>query len=183
MIGATSIGHVTTTRRPPVNRGVRFAAALTALALVLAQPAGAASGPNVAGGAVAPDAAAAKPAGGYTIATNAPASSTTTSTATSSAGATPPATTGGALGTPKASGSATPGSSARSSGSGKLSTGAILAAVIGGLLALACLVWAAFRWTAVEPRWTLPLRHSMAEAGFRASAVWAEFTDWIRLGH
>jgi hypothetical protein len=176
---------VTATRRPPINRGVRFVATLTALALVLAQPAGAASGTNVAGGAVAPDAAAAKPAGGYTIATNAPASSTTTSAATGSAG-TPPATTGtagGALGTSKASGGATPDSSARSSGTGKLSTGAILAAVIGGLLALACLAWAALRWTAVEPRWTLPLRHSMAEAGFRASAVWAEFTDWIRLGH
>jgi hypothetical protein len=29
----------------------------------------------------------------------------------------------------------------------------------------------------------LSLRHAMAEAGFRASATWAEFSDWVRLGH
>lgn len=68
-------------------------------------------------------------------------------------------------------------------GSGKLSSGAILAAVIAGLIALACIVWGIFRWSAVEPRWTLPLRHALAEAAFRTAGVWAEFTDWIRLGH
>ena len=39
------------------------------------------------------------------------------------------------------------------------------------------------RRRAYEPRWWLSLRHALAEAGFRASATWAEFTDWLRLGH
>jgi sugar (pentulose or hexulose) kinase len=64
-----------------------------------------------------------------------------------------------------------------------LSGGAILAAVLAALVALACLVWGLFRWRALEPHWLLSLRHSIAEAGFRASATWAEFTDWLRLGH
>ncbi|MGO9490124.1 MAG: hypothetical protein ACLQBB_14005 [Solirubrobacteraceae bacterium] len=68
-------------------------------------------------------------------------------------------------------------------GSGGLSALAILAAVVGGLILLACLVWAIFRMRAYEPSWLLALRHSLAEAGFRASATWAEFTDWVRLGH
>jgi hypothetical protein len=40
-----------------------------------------------------------------------------------------------------------------------------------------------FRFGAFEPHWLLSARHSLAEAGFRASATWAEFTDWIKLGH
>jgi hypothetical protein len=74
------------------------------------------------------------------------------------------------------------GTKAQGKGSGKLSDGAILAAILGGLIALACLVWAVFRFGAFEPHWLLSLRHSLAEAGFRASATWAEFTDWVRLG-
>ena len=66
--------------------------------------------------------------------------------------------------------------------SGGISTAAIVAAAIGGLLVLACLAWALFRWLALEPRWLLSLRHSLAEAQFRTSATWAEFTDWLRLG-
>jgi len=41
----------------------------------------------------------------------------------------------------------------------------------------------AARRRAFEPHWLLSLRHAMAEAGFRASATWAEFSDWVRLGH
>jgi len=155
-------------------RTISLAAGLAMLALIPAASAGAAGTADLAGGAAAPVTATTPPS----IATTAP--------ATSGAASTPTATspTGGALSlskVPGASGSAQhPASTASSS---KLSTGAILAAVLGGLIALACLVWGAFRWSAVEPRWTLPLRHSVAEAGFRASAVWAEFTDWIRLGH
>jgi hypothetical protein len=48
---------------------------------------------------------------------------------------------------------------------------------------LACLAWALARTLAFEPHWTLSLRHAVAEAGFRASATWAEFSDWARLGH
>ena len=63
-----------------------------------------------------------------------------------------------------------------------LSTGAIVIAVLAALLVVGCLAWAVARRRALEPRWTLSFRHAMAEAGFRASATWAEFTDWLRLG-
>jgi hypothetical protein len=66
---------------------------------------------------------------------------------------------------------------------GGLSTAAIVIAVIGGLLALGCLAWAIARAQAFEPHWLLSARHALAEAGFRASSTWAEFSDWIRLGH
>jgi hypothetical protein len=70
-----------------------------------------------------------------------------------------------------------------SGSSGKLSTTAIIAAAVAALIALGALAWGIARMRAYEPRWTLSLRHSMAEAGFRASATWAEFSDWIRTGH
>jgi hypothetical protein len=63
-----------------------------------------------------------------------------------------------------------------------LSPGAIALAAVAALLVLACLGWALARRRAFEPHWLLSLRHAMAEAGFRASATWAEFTDWARLG-
>ncbi len=64
-----------------------------------------------------------------------------------------------------------------------LSTAAIAAAVAAVVLVLACIAWALARQRAFEPHWMLSLRHAMGEAGFRASAVWAEFADWARLGH
>jgi hypothetical protein len=67
--------------------------------------------------------------------------------------------------------------------SGTISTGAIVIAVLAAVLLLACIGWALARRRAFEPRWMLSLRHAMAEAGFRASATWAEFSDWVRLGH
>jgi hypothetical protein len=54
--------------------------------------------------------------------------------------------------------------------------------VIAALLLLACAAWAFARSRAYEPRWLVSMRHAMAEAGFRTSATWAEFTDWARLG-
>jgi hypothetical protein len=75
-----------------------------------------------------------------------------------------------------------PARSARS-GHGHLTAGAIVIAALAGLLVLACAAWALARRRAYEPRWWLSLRHALAEAGFRASATWAEFTDWLRLGH
>jgi len=59
---------------------------------------------------------------------------------------------------------------------------AIALAVIGALVVLACLIWGVSRLLTFEPRWLLSLRHAGAEAGFRASATWAEFSDWLRLG-
>jgi hypothetical protein len=65
----------------------------------------------------------------------------------------------------------------------RLSTGALALAILAAVLALGCLVWVLGRWLALEPRWTVSLMHSLSEAGFRTSATWAEFTDWLRLGH
>jgi hypothetical protein len=64
-----------------------------------------------------------------------------------------------------------------------VSTGAIVIAALAALLTLGCLAWAIMRRRGFEPRWQLSLRHTIAEAGYRASATWAEFTDWVRLGH
>ena len=66
--------------------------------------------------------------------------------------------------------------------SSSLSTEAIAAAVFAALLVIGCIAWAITREGAIEPHWTISLRHAMAEAGFRVSATWAEFTDWLRLG-
>jgi hypothetical protein len=63
-----------------------------------------------------------------------------------------------------------------------LSTAAIVLAVVAGLVALACLAWALARTFAYEPRWSLSLRHAVAEAGFRASSTLEEFGDWVRSG-
>jgi hypothetical protein len=62
------------------------------------------------------------------------------------------------------------------------SGGAIAIAVVAALIAIGCLVWGISRRRAFEPQWLLSLRHSMAEAGSHASATWAEFTDWMRIG-
>lgn len=65
----------------------------------------------------------------------------------------------------------------------RISTGALVLAALGALLVLACIVWGLWRWLALEPRWTASLTYSLREAGSRASATWAEFSDWVRLGH
>jgi hypothetical protein len=64
---------------------------------------------------------------------------------------------------------------------GLSSTGIALVA-IGVVAVLGCVAWGLSRVLTLEPRWTLSLRHAMAEASFRASATWAEFADWARLG-
>ena len=72
--------------------------------------------------------------------------------------------------------------SARGGGT-HISALAIVLAALGAALALACAGWALARRRALEPHWWLSLRHSVAEAEYRASSTWAEFTDWARLGH
>ncbi len=72
---------------------------------------------------------------------------------------------------------------AHASGSTHVSTEALVLAAIAVLLLLACAAWALARSRAFEPRWLLSLRHAMAEAGLRTSATWAEFRDWVWLGH
>jgi hypothetical protein len=64
----------------------------------------------------------------------------------------------------------------------RLSTGAIVAAVLAALLILVCLAWGAARWWAYEPRWAVLLRHCLAEATWRLASTWDEFSDWLRLG-
>lgn len=64
----------------------------------------------------------------------------------------------------------------------KISSAAIALAALAGVIALACAAWALARFTAYEPRWVRSARHALAEGGFRASATWAEFSDWVRLG-
>jgi hypothetical protein len=55
-------------------------------------------------------------------------------------------------------------------------------AVFAGLLALAGLAFGIARWWAWEPGWAVRARHASAEAGWRASSTWAEFTDYVRFG-
>jgi cobalamin biosynthesis Mg chelatase CobN len=67
--------------------------------------------------------------------------------------------------------------------SSKLSGTGIALIVVAAVVVLCALLWALFSFAVLEPHWLLSLRHSLSEAGYRASAVWAEFTDWVRLGH
>ena len=64
----------------------------------------------------------------------------------------------------------------------RLSTADIALAALGALLILVCIAWAMARWLALEPRWTVSTMYSLREASYRASATWAEFSDWARLG-
>ena len=62
-------------------------------------------------------------------------------------------------------------------------TSAAVGLVAVGALVIGLLVlWGFARWWAWEPRWLTRWRHATGEAGWRASAAWAEFTDWLRLG-
>ena len=58
----------------------------------------------------------------------------------------------------------------------------VLLAFLAALGLLLGLVWALGRFLAFDPPWLASGRHATAEAGWRASASWAEFTDWVRLG-
>jgi len=110
---------------------------------------------------------------------------TTSTPATASTPTTSVPTAGGAVGNPVTQSTSnvhTP-APARSKHSESLSTAAIAAVILAAVLVLACIAWALARRRAFEPHWLLSLRHAMAEAGFRASATWAEFADWVRLGH
>jgi len=63
-----------------------------------------------------------------------------------------------------------------------LSSEAIAAAIFAVLLIVGCIAWAIVRQRAPEPHWTISMRHAMSEAGFRLSATWAEFADWMKIG-
>jgi hypothetical protein len=55
-------------------------------------------------------------------------------------------------------------------------------AILGGLLGIFALAWGTARWWAWEPPWAARAHHAGAEAGWRAGAVWDEFSDWVRSG-
>jgi hypothetical protein len=50
------------------------------------------------------------------------------------------------------------------------------------LAVLAVLAFAVARWRAWEPEWALGARHAVGEAGYRVTATWADFRDWLRIG-
>ena len=54
--------------------------------------------------------------------------------------------------------------------------------VLGALLVLALLGLAFAAWWAWRPGWLPRARHAWQELGWRTSATWAEFVDWVRLG-
>ena len=60
--------------------------------------------------------------------------------------------------------------------------GLVVLAVLGGLALLALLAAGLARALAYDPPWLASGRHATAEAGWRISATWAEFSDWLRLG-
>ncbi|HEX3392857.1 MAG TPA: hypothetical protein VHS55_09860 [Solirubrobacteraceae bacterium] len=66
--------------------------------------------------------------------------------------------------------------------SNRLSGLALILAIVGALLLLAALIWAAARWMGLQPRWTTATMYSLREASYHASATWAEFSDWAKLG-
>ncbi len=105
-----------------------------------------------------------------------PAATTPTTTA--------PSTTNPITTTPTTPGAPTVVGVARktTSQSNHISTGALALAILGALLALGCAVWVVGRWLALEPRWTISMMHSLREATYHASATWAEFSDWARIG-
>jgi cytochrome b len=72
---------------------------------------------------------------------------------------------------------------AHTSSGGGPSHAAIAVAVVAAIVVLIVVAWGLARMSAYEPPWAVSLRHSLAEARFRASATWAEFSDWARLGH
>lgn len=151
--------------RPPV-----WALALATLTLVVGGPSASAAAAATPAGANTPTTTYA-PSGGAT----APGGGAAAPASPTSATTTPGATT--------ATGPATESGKAASLGGGRpLSTGAIVIAALAALLVLGCLAWAFARSRAFEPHWLITLRHSAAEAGFRASATWSELLDWARLG-
>jgi hypothetical protein len=58
----------------------------------------------------------------------------------------------------------------------------VVLAVLGGLLLLGLLAWGLARFFAWDPAWLAGARHAVAEAGWRTSGAWADFSDWLRRG-
>lgn len=122
------------------------------------------------------------PAGGAQPGTVAPASTTPASTATPAGTTTSSTTTSAKPTSTSPTGTVVVVTHKTNSQGTRLSTGTLILAVLGALLALGAIVWALTRWLALEPRWTVSLMYSLREASDRTSATWAEFADWVRIG-
>ena len=105
-----------------------------------------------------------------------------TQTQTQAAPAPAPTQTAAPQTTPAPAATTTPQPAAAKQDTGGASSGVVLVAIAGALCLLLLALWGAARWWAFEPPWLLRWRHATAEAGWRASNAWAEFTDWLRLG-
>ncbi len=78
---------------------------------------------------------------------------------------------------------AIPGAAASNKDNGGSAPAPLVAlAILLVLAALAGAIVAAGRYWAIDTPWMQRSRHATAEAGWRSSAAWAEFTDWLRLG-
>jgi hypothetical protein len=58
----------------------------------------------------------------------------------------------------------------------------LIIAILAALTLLPALAWYVARLRGAEPRWLPDARHALGEFGFRSSAIWSEFSDWVRLG-
>lgn len=67
-------------------------------------------------------------------------------------------------------------------GTSALPAALVALAVLAVLVLLGVVAWALARWFAWDPRWLRRWRHASREAAYRASGVWDDFTDWVRLG-
>lgn len=133
-------------------------------------PAGPAGTGTTPGGTPAPSGATTAPA------TTAPASPSATTSTPQPAPSVDPAPVVADNAIPAAAAGTT-----ESDGDGTSPALVVLAIVALLALAAALVAWA-FRWWAADPPWLQRSRHATAEAGWRTSAAWAEFTDWLRLG-
>lgn len=55
-------------------------------------------------------------------------------------------------------------------------------AIVGGLVLVGLLLWGLARFFAWDPAWLAGARHAVQEAGWQASGLWDDFTDWLRPG-
>jgi cobalamin biosynthesis Mg chelatase CobN len=133
--------------------------------------------------AVAPTTTTPSGTAGPTATTGAPTTTPSTTTTTPAGTATAPAPAPDATPAPPVADDAINAAAQTSdSGADNAPAALVLLFVLGALLLLGALAWVATSWWAWEPAWLVRARHSGSEAGWRASAAWAEFTDWVRLG-
>jgi hypothetical protein len=107
-----------------------------------------------------------------------------TTTAPAAPGATPPTVPapGAAAPTPGADGAVTTPSRQPPGVPRDRTPLAVGAIALGAVALLVLALWGLAQARGWDPPWLARVRHAWAEAGYRASATWAEFADWLRLG-